>query len=333
MRIFLLLVRIRVGNLRETFPTSWIQQGTHSYRLLRLTRPRRILYRQEPFQVPSRKPPGEPWLLEVGRDAGSVIRSHTALTTNRRHHVNRTILRKAQFGHYIIKSLDDQKTESNPSKTTAYRLNTVTLSVTMCVAGLNVSTQPCNHRWYHLVRSCDATTNLANCPERLRLEGWESRVDICPFCNGDERAGDQSTHRLFGRTSFSSSVVPLSSLAPTEIGAPVRYHRRGSTATTSTLSRQSSLDSEAEIDRGRMHRLRNDRLLLYLTSDPHEVLPSAKKNYPTYSSFPASSPCAENASEPAQSSVSGSSAFANSGRTFARGWKKSIQLGKGLFKS
>ena len=201
----------------------------------------------------------------------------------------------------------------------------------MCVAGLNVSTQACNHRWYHLVRSCDPATNLANCSGRLRLEGWETRVEECPFCNGDERAVDESTHRLFGRTSSTNSMPScVSTVAVSVTAGP--SHRRGSSATMSTLSRQSSADSDADIDRVRRHQLRNDRLLFYLTTDPHEVLPSAKKNYPTYPSFPASLSF-RNSSKLDQNTGSDSRHLINSGGAFARGWKKSMQLGKGLFRS
>ncbi|RMY36804.1 hypothetical protein D0866_03688 [Hortaea werneckii] len=36
-----------------------------------------------------------------------------------------------------------------------------------------------------------------------------------------------------------------------------------------------------ESERGQKHRDMNERLSLYLTMSPHEVLPSAKKNYPS----------------------------------------------------
>ena len=39
-----------------------------------------------------------------------------------------------------------------------------------------------------------------------------------------------------------------------------------------------------ESDWGRKHRDMNERLDIYLSYDPHEVLPSAAKNYPTYPS-------------------------------------------------
>lgn len=39
-----------------------------------------------------------------------------------------------------------------------------------------------------------------------------------------------------------------------------------------------------ESDWGQKHRDMNERLDIYLSYDPHEVLPSAAKNYPTYTS-------------------------------------------------
>lgn len=54
----------------------------------------------------------------------------------------------------------------------------------MCVVELNVSLLPCRHRWYNLLRPCSPTTNLSNCPNRLRIEGWETKCDFCPHCAG-----------------------------------------------------------------------------------------------------------------------------------------------------
>ncbi|KAI9832910.1 MAG: hypothetical protein M1819_003940 [Sarea resinae] len=66
----------------------------------------------------------------------------------------------------------------------------------MCVAELNVSTQPCHHRWYHLIRRCSAERDLSNCPSKLSLEGWESKCDECPWCS--DVTLDHHEYRLLG---------------------------------------------------------------------------------------------------------------------------------------
>lgn len=191
----------------------------------------------------------------------------------------------------------------------------------MCVAGLNVTTQPCEHRWYNLVRACHPANNLANCPEKLKLEGWESRVDSCPFCNSNDKDVHESTHRLFGSTSSASSTTS----SPTSpIIEGTRPRRSGSDSTMSPLSRMSS-GTSVDSDGGRRNREMNERLELYLRSHPHEVLPSALKNYPTY---PQSSPSDENTSSDA------APVPRRAGTGPSKGWKKNIRLGlnMGMFK-
>ncbi|EME41579.1 hypothetical protein DOTSEDRAFT_73866 [Dothistroma septosporum NZE10] len=153
----------------------------------------------------------------------------------------------------------------------------------MCIAGLNVSTGACQHRWYELVSPCNPISNLANCSERLRLQGWEVRKDNCPFCDGENH--HRSTHRLFGSTSSASSIT--SSPTISEIGVTPAT-RRGSMVTLNLNAGQLSPISRTisgcsiETERSRRNRDMNDRIRLYLSSEPHEVLPSARKNYPTY---------------------------------------------------
>jgi len=190
----------------------------------------------------------------------------------------------------------------------------------MCVVGLNVATQPCSHRWYALLRPCNPSTNLANCPEKLRLEGWETRNETCPWCTDSDEVVHESTHRLFG------SVSPASSFAssPTSpiLGA-TRTHRSGSGSTLGSLSRHGSVTS-TESNRGQRCREMNERLHLYLTTSPHEVLPSARKNYPSYPSYP-STP--QDDSPPGSDSASIMSARSKIGR----GWKKSVRFSRGMF--
>lgn len=66
----------------------------------------------------------------------------------------------------------------------------------------------------------------------------------------------------------------------------------------------------------------NERLNIYLSAHPHEVLPSAAKNYPTYS---------QSATEEAAAFESpGLRVRTNSG--LGKGWKKSIKLSRDLFR-
>lgn len=74
------------------------------------------------------------------------------------------------------------------------------------------------------------------------------------------------------------------------------------------------------MERSQRNRDMNDRLMLYLSSDPHEVLPSARKNYPTYAAAIAR----------VESNLSGkddSNAYTrlrrrSSSSSFGRGWKR-----------
>ncbi|KAK4553588.1 hypothetical protein LTR86_009384 [Recurvomyces mirabilis] len=186
----------------------------------------------------------------------------------------------------------------------------------MCVAGLNVSTQPCNHRWVELQQQCEPTKNLANCPEKLRIAGWETRNEHCPWCNDNETSTSSSTHRLFGSSQAGSS--PSSPMASDFLAT--RHGRSGSLSTLSSLSRHSSSASTGS-DRGQRHREMNERLHLYLTLHPHETLPSARKNYPTY----VSSPVDETSTSDGYGSRSSSSAL-------SKGLMKSVRFSKNMFK-
>ena len=150
----------------------------------------------------------------------------------------------------------------------------------MCVAGLHLSTQACSHRWYNLVRNCQDTNNLANCPEKLKIEGWESRTDTCPWCDGE--ATHESTHKLLGGSSSSTSPSSSPTFFEPWFARPIRTDSGGTLCSLSSLSRHSSIAS-TESDMGQRHRNMNERLNLYLLTHPHELLPSAAKNYPTTS--------------------------------------------------
>lgn len=195
----------------------------------------------------------------------------------------------------------------------------------MCVAGLNVSTQPCAHRWYELLRSCSDERDLSNCPQKLQLEGWETRKEDCPWCesSGDnEEIITSSTHRLFGSTSSASGSSTSSSPVLAAMNKP-QLMRCGSDGGLSTLSRTGSFSSTGS-ERGQMYRDRNDRLRLYLTMLPHETLPSARKYYP-------SSPGSLNGEPTPPGSDAGS--VKSTKNRLGAGWRKGVRFGRSVFAS
>ncbi|KAF2191430.1 hypothetical protein K469DRAFT_511660, partial [Zopfia rhizophila CBS 207.26] len=97
----------------------------------------------------------------------------------------------------------------------------------MCVAELNVSLLPCRHRWYHLVRSCTPSTNLASCGGKLGISGWEIKCDFCPFCAGWNLS--PSEYRLVGNDR-APSVGGLSRTPSLSLSATRRDSRRNSLA-------------------------------------------------------------------------------------------------------
>lgn len=195
----------------------------------------------------------------------------------------------------------------------------------MCVAGLNVSTQPCSHRWYELLRSCSDERDLSNCPSKLQLEGWETRKEVCPWCDssgGNDEILTSSTHRLFGSTSSASGSSTSSSPVLTAMNNKPQLLRCNSDGALSTLSRTGSFSSTGS-ERGQMHRDRNDRLRLYLTTLPHEILPSARKYYPN-------SPGSPSELTPPSSDAGSIKSTKNK---LGAGWKKSVRFGRSVFAS
>lgn len=201
-----------------------------------------------------------------------------------------------------------------PREPTASRRAT-SYPATMCVAGLNASTQPCHHRWYELIRSCSDERDLSNCPSRLQLEGWENRTASCPWCDGD--GATSSTHRLFGSASSASGSSTHSSPVITPMSGKPQLKRCDTDSTLSSLSRTGSFATNTS-ERGQKHRERNDRLHLYLTTSPHEVLPSAAKNYPACSVTPTSSD---------------SGSIRSTRKLFGAGWRRSVRFGRSMFAS
>ncbi|KAF2244290.1 hypothetical protein BU26DRAFT_97492 [Trematosphaeria pertusa] len=95
----------------------------------------------------------------------------------------------------------------------------------MCVAELNVSLLPCRHRWYHLVKPCTPSTNLANCGGKLGLSGWEIKCDFCPYCSGWNLS--TSEYRLVGNDR-SPAVGGLARTPSLTLTTTRREQRRGS---------------------------------------------------------------------------------------------------------
>ncbi|KAF1812735.1 hypothetical protein P152DRAFT_448865 [Eremomyces bilateralis CBS 781.70] len=103
----------------------------------------------------------------------------------------------------------------------------------MCLADLHLSTLPCKHRYYRLLRPCTPGHNLLNCPMKLALSGWESRSASCPFCisvdpSGNSCAVDYTTYRLITETS---------------LGLTTRVSRSSSLADTRRATRSASLSN------------------------------------------------------------------------------------------
>jgi hypothetical protein len=73
----------------------------------------------------------------------------------------------------------------------------------MCIAKLYATMLPCQHRWYHLDRSCSPSSNLSTCGERLGISGWEVKCEYCPYCYGHS----VSEYKLIGVDSLLTAVA------------------------------------------------------------------------------------------------------------------------------
>jgi len=101
----------------------------------------------------------------------------------------------------------------------------------------------------------------------------------------------------------------------------MRKERSGSLGTLSSLSRHSSTASVESV-RSQRQRDMYERLSLYLTLPPHETLPSAKKNYPTY--------VASRVEE--SSGASDASSIKSASGALGRGFRKSVRISRSIFK-
>lgn len=141
----------------------------------------------------------------------------------------------------------------------------------MCVAELNVSVLPCRHRWYHLLRPCSPTTNLSNCPNKLGIEGWETKCDFCPYCsswnlsNTDFRLVGNDRSPSVGGLSRSPSVNYGST---TTLTTARRDSRRASLSRTDSASSIPALGLSVVEKTGEKNRAISARLDAYLGKNP-----------------------------------------------------------------
>lgn len=153
----------------------------------------------------------------------------------------------------------------------------------MCIATLNATLEPCQHRWYTLLQPCSASTNLSNCGGKIRLKGWERRVDHCPWCNTDPTASDldPATHKLFGGSGPTDARrTSDSTLGSTDSLVAVGRGRASSVSTFPPIVSRSSSEDDGSDDDGfdlaMEQRLSNRRLNDYITTAVPDQIPSRK---------------------------------------------------------
>ncbi|KAF2760991.1 hypothetical protein EJ05DRAFT_248854 [Pseudovirgaria hyperparasitica] len=195
----------------------------------------------------------------------------------------------------------------------------------MCIAELNVASRDCQHRWYHLVRSCSDSTNLDNCTRKLGLEGWEIRCDFCPWCDGWNT--DDGSYRIIGggRTPSTASSHHLSRKPSTSLSSTRRESRSGS------LSRTGSNNSITVMSHSVKNRAINARIDSYLNNRPERMqsidsrLSEFMEEQDDDDDSPTESGSSNNGSQPTGSHAKPSSVFGKSLR------KKTKMMGKGFF--
>ena len=110
----------------------------------------------------------------------------------------------------------------------------------MCIACLELSTQPCQHRWYRLHNRCSSDLHLGNCPNKLQLHGWESRKAHCPFC--EDWPQKEEEYRLLGQTYGGGRLFPSVRLNDKSVSASTNSSNSTSTSPSpSTRSHAPSL--------------------------------------------------------------------------------------------
>lgn len=195
----------------------------------------------------------------------------------------------------------------------------------MCIAELNVSILPCRHRWYHLQRSCSPSANLANCPAKLGITGWEIKCDFCPFCSGWNLA--KSEYRLLGNDRSPSvggigGAGTLSRTPSLTLTSARRESRRGSLSRTDSSSSITMMAQEK-------NRAMNARVDAYFRVAP-EVAPLTEEpdeiNMPTISPSDTSSEGHDSVRQSSTSSQTDKSGFMKRMR------RKSKRLSLSIFK-
>ncbi|KAF2086796.1 hypothetical protein K490DRAFT_43540 [Saccharata proteae CBS 121410] len=201
----------------------------------------------------------------------------------------------------------------------------------MCVAELNVSLLPCQHRWYHLLRPCGAATNLNNCSSKLKLEGWETKCDFCPYCSAWNLSN--SEYRLVGndRTPSIGGLSRTPSVSFTSLTGARRDSRRASLARTDSSGSLANIGAGINIVEKASERNRaiNARLDAYLGSNPERVKTASDSSDEEEAQPP--SP-AEATGEDAMARVDAQVVGKKNTGFVKKSWRKSKRLSLSLFK-
>ncbi|KZF22476.1 hypothetical protein L228DRAFT_126830 [Xylona heveae TC161] len=151
----------------------------------------------------------------------------------------------------------------------------------MCVAQLNVCVQPCQHRWYSLLRPCQSSRNLSNCPEKLSLEGWENKCDTCPWCSSPNNTTDTNNINSSSPAAATDddNLILLSSSAGSERrgSGGSRSRSRQSSSSSTSLARRASLarTSSTTSTTSLRNRRQSMKIEAILPADPSPVLPAS----------------------------------------------------------
>ncbi|KAF2016140.1 hypothetical protein BU24DRAFT_409287 [Aaosphaeria arxii CBS 175.79] len=198
----------------------------------------------------------------------------------------------------------------------------------MCIAELNVSLMPCRHRWYHLSRSCSPSSNLANCPKKLGLSGWEIKCDFCPFCSGWNLSTTE--YRLVGNDR-APAVGGLARTPSLTLSTHRRESRRGSLSRTDSSSSITMMAQEK-------NRAMNARVDAYFRVPPPETssVPAPLREVEEENDATIGSGPSDTSSEPSEGQESlrhsSTSSTEKSSGLFKKMRRKSKRLSLSLFK-
>ncbi|KAI9843133.1 MAG: hypothetical protein M1837_006586 [Sclerophora amabilis] len=198
----------------------------------------------------------------------------------------------------------------------------------MCLAELKVSVQPCQHRWYQLLRNCTPTRHLSNCPGKLAIQGWEKKCDSCPWCSRNDLSDNDC--RLIG-----------SDRAPTSTGngfLPPMYQTNpsGRVRRDSCKSNASSIEGEDSLIRvsSIRNREQNLRIEAILPAEPGQSTTSWSRDQDDGDDLPSPSSSRSSVSERSISrfevATTKSSKVANvtarGAERLGKGWARSRRL-------